>query len=162
MSDFVFNIARGRPVELHRRVDGNDPANSALILVVLALAGLEADDTLRDYDDLGALLAAANNEPAQAQYNRKTLTDTDIAAPSIDDVLNRVVLTYSSQSWTSVVAGDSWAKLLTCYDSDTTAGTDANIVPLTSHDMLINGAPIVPSGVNIQWSVPNGYYISSA
>jgi len=162
MSDFVFNIARGRPVELHRRVDGNDPGNSALILVVLQLTGLQSDDVLRDYDDLGAILAAANDEPTNSGYARKTLTDSDLSAPAIDDTLNRVVLTYPSQTWTSVAAGSTWAKILTCYDSDTTAGTDADIVPLVAQDMLINGAPIVPSGVNIQWSVPSGYYLSSA
>jgi len=161
MSDFVFNIARGRPHELHRRVDGNDPGNSALILVVLAAAGLQSDDVLRDYDDLGALLAASNNEPGQAQYNRKTLTDSDLTAATIDDTLNLVRLTYPSQTWTSVVAGDSWAKILTCYDSDTTAGTDADVVPIVAQDMLINGSVVIPAGVNIQWSVPNGYYVSS-
>lgn len=162
MSDFVFNIARGRAVEFHRRVDGNDPGNSALILVVLALAGLQSDDVLRDYDDLGALLAAANNEPGQAAYGRKVLTDADLAAPTIDDTLNLVRLTYPSQTWTSVAAGDSWAKILTCYDADTTAGTDADIIPITAQDMLLNGSPIIPAGTNIQWSVPNGYYVSSA
>ena len=162
MSDFIFNTSRGRAHEQYRIVNDNVLTNSALILVVLAASGLETDDVLRDYDDLAAILAASNNEPGQAQYARKTLTDTELAAATIDDTNNLVRLTYPDQTWTSVVAGDSWAKLLTCIDYDTTTGTDANIVPITAQDMLVNGAYIVPAGTNIQWSVPNGFYLSSS
>ena len=147
---------------MYRIVNDNVLANSALKLVVLAASGLETDDTLRDYDTLAAILAASNNEPTQAQYNRKTLTDTELAAPTVDDTLNLVRLVYPDQSWTSVVSGDSWAKLLTCIDYDTTSGTDSDIVPITAQDMLVNGAYIIPAGTNIQWSVPNGFYLSSS
>jgi len=156
--DFVFDNARGRSHEIHRIVNDNVLANSALILVVLAEAGLETDDVLRTYTTLSALLAAANNEPAQAQYNRKTLTDADIGPATIGPPLR---LTYGPQTWTSVVAGDSWAKILTCIDYDTTAGGDADIVPIVAQDMKVNGAYVIPAGTNIQWSVPNGYYVSS-
>jgi hypothetical protein len=162
MGQLVFNIARGRAVEFHERVNNNDPTNAALIIVVLAEAGLESDDLLRDYDTLSALLAGASNEVTNTNYARKTLTDADIAAASVDDANDRVTLTYSTQTWTSVAAGDSWRKLLVCYDSDTTAGTDANIIPVTAHDMLISGAAIVPSGANILWNPGDGYYRSSA
>jgi hypothetical protein len=158
--DFVFNIGRGRAHELHRIVNDNVLANSAIIEVVLALAGLEVDDTLREYDTLAALLAASNNEPAQAQYNRKTWTDADLAPAVIDDALNTVRLPGPTATWTSVVAGDSWAKVLWCIDFDTTAGGDTDIIPIAAQDMLINGSVVIPAGVNIQWSVPNGYYFS--
>lgn len=160
--DGLFNISRGRAVEYHERVRLNDPTNAALILVVLAAAGLESDDVLRDYDTLGAILASTNAEPGQAQYGRKTLTDAVLTAPTIDDTNDKVSLTIPSQTWTSVVAGDSWAKVLTCIDLDTTAGTDANIIPIAFQDMLVNGAYVIPNGSNIQWAVPNGYYVSSA
>jgi len=162
MGQFVFNIARGRGVEFHARVDGNDPTNSALILVVLRAAAIESDDLLRDYDTLSAILAGASDEATNTNYARKTLTDTNISAATVDDANDRVTLTYSAQTWTSVAAGDSWAKLLVCYNSDTTSGTDANIVPVTAHDMLISGAYIVPSGANIIWDPGDGYYRSSA
>jgi hypothetical protein len=162
VANFVFNVARGRAHELHSRVDGNDPANSALIIVVLAESGLEADDVLRDYDTLSALLGGASNEATNTNYARKTLTDSDISAATINDTDDYVRLTYATQTWNSVAAGDSWRKLLVCYDGDTTAGTDANIVPVTAHDMLINGAAIVPSGANIIWNPGNGYYESRA
>jgi hypothetical protein len=42
-------------------------------------------------------------------------------------------------------AGGAWSKLLVCYDNDTTAGTDANILPLTYHDFVVtpDGSDIV-------------------
>lgn len=162
MADFLFNVARGRAHELHRIVNDNIIAASALKLVVLAGSGLEDDEILRDYDTLGAILSAANNEPVQAQYGRKTLTDVELAAATIDDAAESVTLTYPAQTWTAVVAGDQWAKLLTCIDFDTGAGADTDIIPITAHDMLVNGQFIVPSGVDIQWSVPSGYYVSTA
>lgn len=161
MADFVFNIAKGRVLEYHERVNNNDPANSALILVVLAEAGLESDDVLKDKDDLAAVVAGTTNEATNTNYARKTLTDVDIAAITVDDTNDRVTATFSSQTWTSVGAGDSWRKLILCYDSDTTAGTDANIVPLVGYDLLINGAAVVPTGANIVLSLPNGYGIAT-
>lgn len=157
---FTFNISKGRTHEFHRRVDNNDPANSALILVVLRSTGLEADSVLRDYDTLAAILAAANDEPTNAGYARKTLTDADLAAATIDDTNDRVILPFPTQTYVAVAAGDAWRKLILCYDDDTTAGTDANIVPVTAYDLLINGAAIQPSGVNVVISGSNGWMIA--
>jgi hypothetical protein len=55
MANIVFNIAKGRIVEFYNRVKGDDPANSALILVPIETSGLEADATLIDKDDLAAV-----------------------------------------------------------------------------------------------------------
>ena len=159
MASFVFNVAKGRVAEIHERVNNNDPTNAALVVVVLAESGLESDDTLEDYDTLSALLAGASNEATNTNYARKTLTDADISAITVDDTNDRVTATFSNQTWTSVGAGDSWRKLLVCYDSDTTGGTDANIVPLTAHDLLISGAAVVPTGANIVVSLPSGGYL---
>lgn len=160
MAAFVFNISKGRTHEFHRRVNDNDPANSALIVVVLALAGIETDTVLRAYDTLGAILAAANNEPTNSGYARKTLTDSDLAPATIDDTLNKVTLPFPSQTYTAVAAGDAWRKLLICYDADTTAGTDTDIVPVTAHDLLISGAAIQPSGLNVVISGSTGWMIA--
>ena len=160
MAAFTFNIAKGRTQEFHLRVDGNDPANSALIVVVLASSGLESDSVLKAYDTLSAILAASNNEPTNTNYARKTLTDSDLTAPTVDDTLGRVTLPFPTQTWTSVGTGDAWRKLLICYDSDTTGGTDANIIPVTAHDLLIAGAPVQPSGANIVVSGTNGWMVA--
>lgn len=137
MADFVFNIAKGRVVEFFNRVDTNDPANSALVIVVLATSGLESDATLRDADTLAAVVAGTTNEVTNTGYARKTLTDADITMPAPDDTNDRFDLDIADQTWTGVAAGDGWSKLLVCYDSDTTAGTDANIIPLTAHDFVL-------------------------
>jgi hypothetical protein len=144
MADFVFNIAKGRVVELFNRVDTNDPTNSALIVVPILLAGIEADATLQDYDTLSALLAAANDEATGSGWNRKTLTDSDITMPAPDDTNNRYDLDIADQTWTAVSAGTT-SKLLICYDNDTTGGTDANIIPLTAHDFAVtpDGSDVV-------------------
>jgi hypothetical protein len=159
MSAFVFNVAKGRTIELHNRVDGNDPTNSALILVVLAESGLESDDVLRDMDTLSAVVAGTTNEVTNTNYARKTLTDTNIAAATVDDANDWQYATFSTQTFTSIAAGDSWRKLLVCYDSDTTSGTDANIIPITAHDLLISGAAVVPNGANVIVSVPATGYV---
>lgn len=146
MADIVFNIAKGRVVEYAQRVDSNDPANSALVIVILKATGLEADAVLRDYDDLSTLLAAANDEATNSGYARKTLTDSDIGPFTPDDTNDRFDLDIPDQTWTAVATvGGAWGALLVCYDSDTTSGTDANIVPLTKHDFAVtpDGSDIV-------------------
>jgi len=160
MANFTFNIAKGREVELYSRVDSNDPANSALILVVLAAAGLEADAVLQDKDDLAAVVSGTTNEVTNTGYARKTLTDADLSAYTVDDTNDWIKLSFATQTFTSISAGDSWRKLLVCYDSDTAAGTDANIIPVTAHDLLISGAAVVPSGANIVISQPDGFVIA--
>ena len=161
MSDFTFNVSLGRGVELYNRVDGNDPVNSAFILVVLANAGLETDAVLKDKDDLAAVLAGTTNEVTNAGYARKTLTDADLAPYTVDDTTDSITLDFADPVFAAISAGDAWRKILVCYDSDTTGGTDANIVPVTAHDLLISGAAVVPNGSNITWSLPTGFLIAS-
>jgi hypothetical protein len=136
----VFNIAKGRVHEFYRNVENNSPANSAFIVVLLKATGLEADDTLNNYDDLAALLAAANDECDFTNYARKVLTDTELAAvPAPDDTNNRVDLDIPDLVYTAAggATNNSVGKLLVCYDSDTTGGTDSNIIPMTYHDFVV-------------------------
>lgn len=157
MSDFTFNVSLGREVELYNRVNSNDPANSALIMVVLALSGLEDDAVLKDYDTLSALLAASNNEVTNTNYARKTLTDADLAPYTVDDTNDRIIISIPVQTFSSIAAGDTWSKALLCYDSDTTGGTDANIEPVTAHDIRISGSPVAPNGSNIVIDLSAGF-----
>lgn len=162
MAGFSFNISKGREHELHERIRLNDPVNSALILVVLRNAGLESDDVLRDYATLAVLLAASNDEPTNVGYARIVRDDTVLTAPTIDNVNNLVRLTLPNTATAAITAGDSWRKLLICYDNDTTAGTDANIVPVKAFDLLdANGAAITPNGSTISYSWPDGYHVAS-
>lgn len=143
MANIVFNIAKGRVVEFYNRVKGNDPANSAIILVPIETSGLEADATLIDVDTLAALIAGTTNE--QTTMGRKTLTDADLAAlPAPDDANDRYDVSLPTVTWTAAT-GNAISKIAVCYDGDTTGGTDANIVPLTMFDFAQT-----PSGADIQ------------
>ena len=142
MADIVFNIAKGRVAELYNRVDANDPANSAIIVVPVD-RGATTDATLRDLDTLSAVLGVVT-ERTTGGWNRKTLTDSDLAAMSPDDTNDRMDLAVPAMIWTTVTAG-AVTDLVFCYDSDTTGGADANIVPLTA-----NAFAITPDGTDVQ------------
>ena len=143
MANIVFNIAKGRVVELYNRVENNDPTNSAIVIVPIETSGLESDATLIDADTLAAVLAGTTNE--QSTMGRKVLTDSDLAAlPAPDDTNDRYDLALPTVTWAGAT-GNAISKLLVCYDSDTTGGTDSNIIPLTMFDFAQT-----PSGADIQ------------
>lgn len=143
MADFVFNIAKGRVAELYNRVDLSDPANAVLVITVFNSAA--ADAAMIDVDTLALLEAVASNaEVTNTNYARIVLDDTDLVAFAPDDTNDRVDLDIPDQTWTAVGAGDAWTDLVINYDSDSTGGTDANIVPCTLHDFVAtpNGGDI--------------------
>jgi hypothetical protein len=143
MANIVFNIAKGRGVEYYNRVENNDPANSAFVLVPLETTGLETDAVLIDKDDLAALLSGTTNE--QTTMGRKTLTDADLAAlPAPDDTNDRFDISLPTVTWVAA-AGNPISKMVVCYDSDTTGGTDANIIPVCMFDCVLT-----PGGADFQ------------
>ena len=147
MADQTFNIALGRIAELYNRVDLNDPANAVLVIVVINTTATDA--VLKDLDTLSAVTGDANTaEVTNTNYARITLDDTDLAAFAPDDANDRVDLDIADQTWTAVAAGTAWTDLLICYDSDSTLGTDANIVPLAQYDFSVT-----PDGSDIQAQV---------
>ena len=150
MASIQFNVSKGREVELYNRVDGNDPANSAFILMVLASGSANGLNGLPDFDTFAAILAGGYTEVANTNYARKTVTDGSISPYTVDDTNNRILLTLPVQTFTGPVsAGDIWDIGVWGYDSDTTAGTDANIVPITAHELrTAGGIALVPDGVN--------------
>lgn len=130
MSNGVFNIAKGRIANYASLPAAND----ALIVVLLKSAGLVADATMIDYDDLAAVLAGASDEADFTSYARKVVTAS--ITVTVDDANDRVDIDMPDLTWTAATTGQSLGKLLVCYDGDTTGGTDANIVPLTYHDFV--------------------------
>lgn len=157
MPGFQFNVTLGREVELFNRVKLNDPANSAFIMLAIAVTGLEADATLREYDTVAAILAASNNEVTNGSYARKTLTDADLTAYTVDDTNNLILLTLPVQTFATVASGDSWGKIIVAFDPDTTAGTDTTLVPVSAHDATYQNAYIVPNGTNIVVDFSGGW-----
>jgi len=153
VADIVFNIAKGRVAEFYNRVDTNDPANSALIVVPVDVGGT-SDATIRDFDTLAAVLAGGVTERTTGGWNRKTLTDADLAALSPDDANDRMDLDIADLVWTAVTSGAT-TDLIICYDSDTTSGSDSNLIPLTMHDF-----PITPDGSDVTGTVVNFFRAS--
>lgn len=137
MANFTFNIAKGRIAEFVNRVDSNDPANSAIILVPLSASDSAAN--AQDADTLTAALATAINEQTAGGWVRKTLTDADFVAGDYEpnDTDDRMDVSLPSVTWTGPTAGNNTTGLLVCYDSDTTGGNDDNIIPLTHHDFAV-------------------------
>lgn len=144
MANLILNIALGSMAEWYKNVDGNNPANSALI--VIAWNTTATDAVIKDLDTVAALEAEVNTaEVTNAGYARKTLTDVDLVAFAPDDTNDRVDLDIPDLTWTAVVAGTAWTDLSVNYDNDTTVGTDANITPGTWHDFAVtpDGSDII-------------------
>lgn len=136
MANYVFNIAKGRGVEFYNRAENNDPTNSALIAVPLSASGTEAQG--QDLDDLNAVLGDANfTEQTGSNWARKTWESAELATNSPNDTDNRYDVAVPESTWSSVAAANDTTGLLITYDSDTGAGTDANIIPITHHDFVV-------------------------
>jgi len=131
VADGVFNVSKG----IWRYYLGLPAANDALVVVLLKAAGLVADATLADYDDLAALLAGASDEADFTSYARKTITSATITP---DDPNDRVDGDIADQVWDPAggAANNSLGKLLVCYDPDTTGGTDSTLIPVTYHNFV--------------------------
>lgn len=154
MGDFVFNIAKGRIAEFAKRVDGNDPANSAFIALVLTDTGLESDAVLKDKDTVAAVVAGTTNEVTNVGYSRITITDVELAAPAPDDTNDKFAVDIPDLAFGAITAGDTWAKIVIAYDSDTTGGADADLVPCTCHDFVRE-----PDGTAITGTIhTNGFF----
>lgn len=129
MADFVFTHVKGK-VRYYLELPAT---NDGLFLVLLKFTGLEADATLRDYDDLATLLAAANDEADFTGYTRKAVTP---GAATFDDTAHTSstdapdVSSYTNTGGASQRTG----KALLTYDPDTTTGTDATQVPILAWD----------------------------
>lgn len=151
MGNFVYNISKGRVTEYAERVNANDPANSVFNVMVLATAGIESDATLIDVDTVAAVVAGTTNEVTNSGYARKVLDQTSGITVTYDDTNDRVDTDVPDLTWTAVAAGDGWNDIVFTYDSDSTAGTDANQRPMTHHDFVL-----VPDGSDITAQIAVG------
>jgi hypothetical protein len=127
MADLVFNAAKGRVAYLSTLPAAND----ALIMVPIETAGIVADAVMRDYDDLGALLAGASNE--QTTLGRKTLTGVVV---TVDDSVDKSLVDADDVTWVGA-SGNAISAVVICYDNDTTSGTDTNLLPLVKLDCVM-------------------------
>jgi hypothetical protein len=147
MANIVFNVALGRLAQYASLPAAND----ALILVPLESSGLEADAVLRDKDTLTDVVAGSTNE--QTTVGRKTLASVTV---TVDDTNDRVALDAADVTWTSPT-GNAISAVVICYDPDTTGGTDADLIPLTKHDVAWT-----PDGNNFTLTISDFARSSSA
>lgn len=146
MGNIVFNVALGRVASLAALPAAND----ALILVPLESSGLVTDSTMRDYDTLSDLLAGASNE--QTTVGRKTLASVTV---TVNDTNDRVDIDAADVTWTTPT-GSAIGAVVICYDPDTTGGTDADLIPLTKHDVAWS-----PDGNNFSLTITDFFRASS-
>jgi len=134
MADFVFNIAKGRVGQYVQNVKDGSPANSRLKVIPLETTGLEADATLKDYDELNALLAGTSNE--QTTMGRKTVVAASITL-TVDDTNERLDIDMADIVWTAAT-GNAISALVVVYCPDgVTPGADATFIPLTNHAFVV-------------------------
>ena len=138
MADVVFNAAKGKLAYY-----ADLPATDDALIAVLLQSGGQADNVLIDNDTLADVLA--NNAEADfTNYSRQVLTNVSV---TVDDLTNTVSLDADDITWATAggATNNTLAKLLICYDPDTTGGDDSEIIPLTAHDvgLTTDGATIV-------------------
>jgi hypothetical protein len=138
-------------------VNANDPTNSVFIIMVLATAGIETDAVLLDVDTITAVVAGTTNEVTNAGYARKVLDQSGGITVTYDDTNDRVDTDVPDQTWTAVAAGDGWNDIVFGYDSDSTTGADANILPMTQHDFVLT-----PDGSDITAQVAVGGFFRAS
>jgi hypothetical protein len=132
MANFVFNIAKGRAVELYNRVDTNDPGTSRILIIPLETSGLETQANLEDSLNLSEVLDGTTNE--QTTMGRKNFDDTTLAAFTNDTVNNRNDLDTPDITWTGAT-GNAVSALVFAYDPATSA--DTAIIPISHHDFVV-------------------------
>lgn len=159
MLDFVFNQAKGKAAEWAARVNANDPTNAVLLVALLAEEGIESEATLKDKDTFTELVAGATNFATNTGSTRKSISDSGGITVTIDDTNDRTDVDMPDQTFTAL-ANDGTGKiadLVIGYDSDSTGGTDANVVPMTLHVFAVT-----PDGsdVTVQFAV-GGFFRAS-
>lgn len=142
IGDFIFNIAKGRGTQWVTEINASAApyANSALI-VGLFRSGSATAAATKDYDTVtlleGDAQVAELASGVNANYARKTIIDA-VPVITVDDTNERVDIDIPDQTWTALGAGGTAIDdLLIAFDNDTTAGTDANLVPWTYHAFSI-------------------------
>lgn len=153
MADFLFNRAKGRGTEWAERINGNDPANSVLLVALIAATGVQEDGVLKDLDSFEALVAGATNFATNTGSTRKSIDNTGGITITYDDTNDRVDVDVPDQTWTAVANDGTGAisDLVTGYDSDSTGGNDGNVLPWTFHDFAVT-----PDGSDVTAQIATG------
>ena len=123
MGNRVANSALGQPIAYYERVRNNDPGTAQLVIMLLRVA--EADAVLEDHDTFADILAGGNTEADFDNYARIALDDTDLSAPTVDDVNGIVDADIPDQTWANAggTTDNTLVKAIVGYDP---LGTNVN------------------------------------
>ncbi|MGW4076056.1 hypothetical protein ACWELB_21505 [Streptomyces asiaticus] len=147
MANITLNVALGR-VAYYASLPAT---NDGLVLIALESSGLETDAVLRDKDTFADIVAGTTNE--QTTVGRKPLSGVTV---TVDDTNDRVAIDAADVTWTAPT-GNAVGAVVICYDPDTTSGTDADLIPLTKHDLAWT-----PDGNNFSLTIADFCRVSSA
>lgn len=130
MGDIQFNIAKAKSGTY---LDQVGVGNARLIAVLVKASGLEADNTLKDHATLAAILAGTTDECDFTNYQRKVISSVTNTVDNTNDWFNSDT---ADLIWTTAggATNNNIGAVIFCYDSDTTSGTDSNIIPLYKMD----------------------------
>lgn len=132
---------------------GLPAANDSLIAVLLASSGLVSDATMRDYDDLAAVLAGASDEATFTGYSRQTLTNVTV---TVDDANDRVDIDCDDIEF-SPTSAQALGAILICYKPDT-GSADSAILPLIKDDFVVT----TPTSGTVTYQVASGGFLRAS
>ena len=139
MATVLFNVGKGRSVELYRNVGSGIRPNGAFVIVILKAQ--EPDATLIDRLTLAEVLANVNTLEADfTNYVREQMGSGVIGSLPDPDIINdEYVLTFPDITYNNAggANNNNLMKLLLCYADDTTAVVDADIVPIIAFDYAV-------------------------
>jgi hypothetical protein len=154
MGTLTCNIAKGRVVELHNRVEAGDPSAARLYVIPISRGGV-TDAQLADADDFAAMVTLGITERTTNGWNRKTLSSTELGSVAPDDTNDRFAVDSTDFVWTAVASGGgAITDLVICYAS-VGSPTNAQLMPLTVHDF-----PITPDGSDVTATVTDYFRAS--
>ena len=143
MPALIANVAKGR-IAYYASLPA---ANDNLIWVVFKAAGLESDAVLQDKTSLADVISGTTDEADFGGYSRKQASSVTV---TVDHANDRVDIDLDDPMW-SPTSSQALGKIGVFYDPDTTAGTDADLIPLFFDDFVFT----TPSAGEIFYTVPD-------
>lgn len=139
MPDFVYNQAKGKASQWAAQINANEPTNSIFEIRLLAATGVQADSVLIDLDNFEALVAGATNFATNTGATPKKIDNTGLITITVDDTNDRTDVAMPNVTFTALANDGTGAvsDVVIGFDTDSTGGTDAGIVPVTQHDFAV-------------------------
>ena len=137
MGNFEFNVAKGK-WRYYMELPG---ISDSLVAVLFQSTGIQADDVLNNYGDLGSI-KASNAEANFTSYGRIFITTGIVIVQN--NTTNIVNGDMNDLTWTAATPGNTLAKMVLGYKPESTS-LDSAIIPLLGFDCAgpTNGSDII-------------------